>query len=210
MGAPDMLTRSNPFRSPRALRGRAPALALAACALAGALALAGCGDKSLILRVDILSFLAASDTHAHYGPIPGGLADSVTVTAARSLSLLPGIKDITAVQSVTIDATGVFANTTGSGNGTVKIFLSPSGTDPFTAATTVIVLPVVLAPATNDTVHVSIAGDQQIKDLFVSDKAELGIRATIGAAAGPAVEGDFTLTELKAIVTAKQAITTKP
>jgi len=55
-------------------------------------------------------------------------------------------------------------------------------------------------------VRVSIAGDQQLRDLFVSDKAELGIRATVAATTGP-VEGDFTLTELRAIVTAKQSVT---
>jgi len=203
MGAPDMFFRSIPARLPRT---RARILAAAACAVAGLLVLAGCGDKALILRIDVLSFLSPADTHAHYGPIPGGVTDSVTVAGSRSLTLLPGIKDITAVQNVEVDAAGVFANTTGSGTATVKIFLSPSGTDPFTAATTVIVLPVTLTPATNDTVRVSIAGDQQLRDLFVSDKAELGIRATVAATTGP-VEGDFTLTELRAIVTAKQSVT---
>jgi hypothetical protein len=200
-----------PFRSRfTLLRPRSAALLLAAIGAVGALVLAGCGDKSLILRVDILSFLSASDKQSHYGPVPGGLSDSVTVTAARSLSLLPGIKDITVVQNVEIDAAGVFANTTGSGTGTVKIFLSPEGTDPFTADLTPIVLPVTLTPATNDTVRVVVAGDQQLKDLFVGNKAELGIRATLAASAGPAVEGDFTLTELRAIVTARQGITDQP
>jgi hypothetical protein len=195
------------FRSRFARRPKTVAVLLAGCGLVGALVLAGCGDKSLILRVDILSFLAPSDKQAHYGPVPGGLSDSVVVTPSRSLSLLPGIKDITVVQSVSIDAAGVFANTTGSGTGSVKIFLSPEGTDPFTTDTTPIVLPVTLSPATNDTVRVTIDGDQQLKDLFVGNKAELGIRATLNAAVGPPVEGDFTLIELRAIVTAKQGIT---
>jgi len=182
-------------------------------ALVGALwvglVVAGCGAKDLILRIDILSFLSASETQAHYGPIPGGLADSIVV-ASRSLSLLPGVKDITTVKSVALDAAGVFANTTGSGTGYVKIFLSAEGTDPFTTDTTPIILPVTLAPATNDTVRVSIAGDQQLAALFLADKAQLGIRVSLAAAVGPAVEGDFTLTELRAIVTATQNITNKP
>jgi len=170
------------------------------------LVVAGCGAKSLILRIDVLSFLSPAETQSHYGPIPGGLADSVVV-ASRSLSLLPGVKDITTVQDVSLDAAAVFANTTGSGSGYVKIFLSPEGTDPFTTDTTPIVLPVTLAPATNDTVQVTIAGDQQLAALFLADKAQLGIRVSLAAAVGPAVEGDFKLTELKAIVTAKQNIT---
>jgi hypothetical protein len=183
-----------------------PARALALVGLVGALVLAGCGAKSLILRIDILSFLTPAETQSHYGPIPGGLADSLNVVS-RSLSLLPGVKDITTVQSVSIDAAAVLANTTGSGTGYVKIYLSPEGTDPFTTDTTPIVLPVTLAPATNDTVQVSIAGDSQLAQLFLADKAQLGIRVALNAAVGPAVEGDFKLTELKAIVIAKQNIT---
>ena len=184
-----------------------PARALALAGLVGALVLAGCGAKSLILRVDILSFLTPAETQAHYGPIPAGLSDSLNVTT-RSLSLLPGVKDITTVQSVAIDAAAVFANTTGTGSGFVKIFLSPEGTDPFTTDLTPIVLPVTLAPATNDTVQVSIAGDSQLAQLFLADKAQLGIRVALTAAPGvQPVEGDFKLTELKAIVTAKQNIT---
>lgn len=166
---------------------------------------AGCGDKSLILRIDLLSFLSPSEKTAHYGPIPGGLSDSVTVTS-RAISLLPGIKDITSVSDVTIDAAGTFANTTGSGTGTVKIFVSAEGTDPFTTDTTPIVLPVTLAPATTDTVSVTVGGDAQLAALFLGDKAQLGIRVTLNSAVGPALEGDFTLITLRAIVTAKQNV----
>jgi hypothetical protein len=172
----------------------------------GALLAAGCGDKSLILRVDLLSFLSPSEKSAHYGPVPGGLSDSITVTPSRAISLLPGIKDITSVSDVTIDAAGTFANTTGSGTGTVKIFVSAEGTDPFTTDPTPIVLPVTLAPATTDTVAVTISGDSQLAALFLGDKAQLGIRVTLNSAVGPALEGDFTLITLRAIVTAKQNI----
>jgi len=65
---------------------------------------------------------------------------------------------------------------------------------------------VTLAPATTDTVSVTIAGDSQLAALFLGDKAQLGIRVTLNSAAGPALEGDFTLITLKAIVTAKQNI----
>jgi hypothetical protein len=170
------------------------------------LAAAGCGDKALILRVDLLSFLSASEKSAHYGPIPGGVSDSVVVTPSRAINLLPGIRDITSVSDVAIDAAGTFANTTGSGTGTVKIYVSAEGTDPFTADTTPIVIPVTLAPATTDTVSVTISGDSQLADLFLGDKAQLGMRVTLDSAVGPALEGDFTLITLRAIVTAKQDI----
>ena len=175
-------------------------------ALLIALALAGCGNKNLILRVDLLSFLTSSETQAHYGPVPGGLSDSVTVTPSRQINLLPGIRDITTVSDVSIDAAGKFVNATGSGTGTVKIFVSAAGTDPFTTDTSPIVLPITLAPATTDSVAVTINADSQLADLFLGDKAQLGIRVTLNSAVGPALEGDFTLTRLRAVVTARQNI----
>jgi hypothetical protein len=186
-------------------RMRKTSFLLALPLLLAAFGLAGCGDKSLILRVDLLSFLAPSEKSAHYGPIPGGLADSVVVTS-RGLSLLPGVRDITQVSNVTIEAAGAFANATGSGTATVKIYVSAEGTDPFTTDTTPIVIPVTLTPATTDTASVTIGGDAQLADLFLADKAQLGIRVAFASAPGPALEGDFTLITLRAIVTAKQDI----
>ena len=174
-------------------------------ALVLALALVGCGDHSLILRVDLLSFLTAAETQAHYGPIPGGVTDSVTVASSRTINLLPGIRDVTTVSSVSIDAVGTFVNATGSGPGVVKIFVSAEGTDPFTTDTTPIVLPITLAPATTDSVAVTISGDSELADLFLGKTAEIGIRLTLQATTGP-LEGDFALTTLKAIVTAKQDV----
>jgi hypothetical protein len=177
-------------------------LALLAVAL---LAGAGCGDHQLILTVDILSFLTPAETSGHYGPIPGGVTDSLTI-AARGIDLLPGINDITSVTDVKITAAAEFANATGSGTATVKVFVSPEGTDPFTADTTPIVLPVTLAPATTDTVSVTVAGDTELAGLFLGDKAELGIRVTFNSAPGPALEGDFRLVTLSAVVTARQDV----
>ena len=154
-------------------------LALLAVALLGA---AGCGDHQLILTVDILSFLTPAETSGHYGPIPGGVTDSLTI-AARGIDLLPGINDITSVTDVKITAAAEFANQTGAGTATVKVFVSPEGTDPFTADTTPIVLPVTLAPATTDTVSV-----------------------TFDSAPGPALAGDFRLVTLSAVVTARQDV----
>jgi hypothetical protein len=170
-----------------------------------ALLAAGCGDHQLILHVDILSFLSPAETAGHYGPIPGGVSDSVTVTS-RTIDLLPGVNDITNVTAVTVTAAAAFANATGSGEATAKIYLSPEGTDPFTADTTPIVIPVTLAPGVTDTVAVTIAGDSELAGLFLGKKAELGIRVAFMSNPGPALEGDYQLTVLEAVVTAKQDV----
>ena len=181
-----------------------PVLTWASVALA-VLIMAGCGDHSLILNVDILSFLSASETTGHYGPIPGGVTDSVTIVS-RSLDLLPGVNDITSVSDVQITAAAEFANATGTGEATARIYVSAAGTDPFTADTTPIVLPVQLAPGVTDTVTVTVAGDTELAGLFLGDEAELGIRIAFTSAAGEALEGDFRLVTLQAVVTAKQDI----
>jgi hypothetical protein len=170
-----------------------------------ALLAAGCGDHQLILHVDILSFLGASETSGHYGPIPGGVSDSVTVTS-RSIDLLPGVSDITNVTDVSVTAAVAFANATGAGQAAAKIYLSPHGTDPFTTDTTPIVIPVTLAPGVTDTVSVTIAGDSELAGLFLGSKAQLGIRIAFTSDPGPALEGDFRLTVLEAVVTAKQDV----
>lgn len=179
--------------------------ALAFALLVAGVVAAGCGDHQLILHVDILSFLSPSETSGHYGPIPGGVRDSVTIVS-RSLDLLPGINDITSVTDVQVTAAAEFANQTGSGTATVKVYVSPAGTDPFTADTTPIVVPITLAPATTDTASVTIAGDRELAGLFLGDKAQLGIRVTFDSAPGPALEGDFRLITLSAVVTARQDV----
>ena len=177
--------------------------ALVLAALLGAVS--GCGDHALILNVDILSFLSPSETSGHYAPIPG-FSDTVTIVS-RSLDLLPGVNDITNVTDVHITAAAEFANLSGAGTATARIYLSAAGTDPFMADTTPIVLPVTLAPGVTDTASVTVAGDTELAGLFLGDEAELGIRIEF-ASASPSepLEGDFRLVTLQAVVTAKQDI----
>jgi hypothetical protein len=195
-----MRTRFDAFRAARA--------ALATIAFGGAVVLAGCGDKNLILTIDILSFLSPAETQGHYGPIPAGTNGTTTIIANKTISLLPGLHDITAVNSVQVDVSGEFANATGTGNGACQIYLSAEGTDPFVADTTPIVVPVTFNGASTDTVSITVAGDSELAELFVGEKAQLGIRLSLTAAPGPdPVEGEFALIVLRAVVQAKQSIT---
>jgi hypothetical protein len=186
----------------RSLSTRTAALALVFTAV---LTIVGCGAKNLILRVDLLSFLDPSETQGHYGPVPGGLSDSLTIAADRSIDLVPGISSVTVVKSADLEIVGEFRNDTGTGSGTVKIYLSDPATDPLT--TTPIVVPVTLAPATTDTVSISLAGDPRIAALFTEEAMRLAIKLTLTSAAGPdPIEGDFVLTRLRAIVIAGQDV----
>jgi hypothetical protein len=188
-----------------ARRSRPAAPLLLALVLALGLAGAGCGDRNLILRVDLLSFLDPSETQGHYGPVPGGLSDSVTIVAARRVDLLPGLSDVTIVRDVALHIAGEFRNQTGSGSGTIKIYLSGPGTDPFTADTSPIVVPFAVAGADTDSVALVIDGVSELAGLFTGLEAQMGLRLTLTSDLGPEpLEGDFQLTQLLAVVTARR------
>lgn len=177
------------------------------CALAVAAALAGCGDRNLILRVDILSFLSPAEKSAHYGPVLPGLADSVEVVDGRRLNLLPGLEDVTNVADVQLEMAAIVHNQTGSGSGRIAIYLSPEGTDPFVADTTPIVADFAVSGAMSDTVETVTVGDADLAALFTAKEAQLGIRVTFDSAPGvESLEGDIELTLLRATVTARQAV----
>ncbi|MGH7725501.1 MAG: hypothetical protein ACREOU_08730 [Candidatus Eiseniibacteriota bacterium] len=182
-----------------------PVLALG---LALAVATTGCGDRKLVARVDLQSFLDSTETEAHYGPVPPvALTDSVTVADSRAVNLVPGLQDLTLVESVTLDVAGEFRNLTGSGSGTVKLFLSDPGTDPFT--TSPFVLPVSFAGSDTFRVATTIRDNPSLISLFNGDEMMLGIRLLVSNPPGAvdAIEGDFALTVLRAEVTSRQDVT---
>ena len=182
------------------------AVALAACALAAGL-IAGCGDKSLIVRVDLLSFLTPAEQEAHYGPIPAGLSDSAEVVQSRRLNLLPGLDDVTTVTDVQVEVGAILTNLTGTGSGRIAVHISPAGTDPFVVDTTPVIGTFAVDGAMSDTVETVVVGDSDLEELFTSKEAQIGIRVVLNSeAGGDPLEGDLVLTTLRAVVTGKQAI----
>jgi hypothetical protein len=184
---------------------RSALVAVAAIALAAVLA--GCGNKNLILRVDLLSFLDAGEQASHYGPLPGGLADSIEVVSGRRLNLLPGLQDVTAVTDVQLEVGAVVNNQTGAGTGRIAVYLSPEGTDPFTTDTSPIVGTFAVNGAMSDTIETITVGDAELAALFTAKQVQIGIRVSLDSAVGPTpLEGDVVLTRLRAIVTARDAV----
>lgn len=178
-----------------------------ALALVVAVALAGCGDRALILRVDLLSFLSAGERATHYGPVPPGISDSANVVTGRRLNLLPGLESVTRVTDVQLEVGAIVNNQTGSGTGRIAVHLSPAGTDPFTTDTTPIIGTFAVSGAMSDTIETITVGDAELAALFTAKEAELGIRVVLQSAAGlQPLEGDVVLTRLHAIVTARQDV----
>jgi len=183
------------------------ALVRAALASAVALVAAGCGDHSLIVRADLLSFLTPAEQEAHYGPIPAGLSDSTEVVQSRRLNLLPGLDDVTTVTDVQVEVGAILTNLTGTGSGRIAVHISPAGTDPFVVDTTPVIGTFAVDGAMSDTVETVVVGDSDLEELFTSKEAQIGIRVVLNSeAGGDPLEGDLRLTTLRAVVTGKQAI----
>lgn len=166
--------------------------------------LAGCGDRRLVLDIDVLSFMDPATTHATFGPVPavpGGLASGEkAVVSNESIHLLDGVSSAITVESVSFALTAVVTDSTGSGEDTLRVYLSPQGQDPMTTPP-VVEAPIVMAPGATDTVTVNVDGDARVNMLFAQHDVALSFTTSLrGPSSGAALNGGFALTQLRATV----------
>ena len=99
-----------------------------------ALALAGCGDHNLVLKVDVLSYLDSSLRTVDFGPVPAESPAHVSGEQAlvddAALQLLDGLDSAAEVRSVSIGLSAFTHDSTGSGSDTLRIYLSDENTHP--------------------------------------------------------------------------------
>lgn len=164
---------------------------------------AGCGNRSLILTVDILSFMDTSSRSVAYGPIPSGFPVDTVEVFSDSLSLLQGVGDVTQVVSASLKVGALFDNASGSADGRFLVYISSAdSTDPFTT-TPIADIPVQLLPGQITTVSTEIASSPAIADALTHDKAKVGVQLIFSGTAFP-VQGVENLTQLTAIVVTKK------
>ena len=177
-----------------------------AAVLGGALLLAGCGDRNLVLNVDVKSFLAESQSKAAIGPVPplaGGLflgeqpmVDDVTI------NLLQGVSGMVAVHDVSVRIRTAFHDSTGGGSDTLKVYVSDENTDPMSTAPA-LVQAVTFTPGMSDTVESTLSGDPRIAEIFTKHRMRLSVTTALrGPAAGAPLNGRFEVLKLDAVVVA--------
>lgn len=172
---------------------------------ASLLSLAGCGDRSLILTVDVLSFLDPSDVSQAY-TVPGGVPTTTMDLASESVNLLPGVQDVTEIATATLHIEASFDNTVGTANGTLLLYIaSADSTDPFATAP-IASIPVALTPGniTNISTDVTSAA---LAAALVQASARIGVRLTFDSTPTPPlqmVDGTETITQLRATVITKK------
>jgi hypothetical protein len=175
--------------------------------VASMLPLAGCGDRSLILTVDVLSFLKPTDVSQSY-TVPGGVPSTTMDLATQSVNLLPGIQDVTEIATATLHIEASFDNTAGTANGTFLLYIaSADSTDPFVTAP-IASIPVSLTPGniTNISTDVTSAA---LAAALVQASATIGLRVTFDSTPTPplqTVAGTETITQLRATVITKQKL----
>jgi hypothetical protein len=171
------------------------------------LMLGGCGDRSLIMTVDVLSFLSPSDVTQAYS-VPGGMASTTMDVASESVNLLPGVESVTEVSSATLKIGASFDNQTGSASGTLVIYIaSADSTDPFTT-TPIASLPVTLTAGNVTNVSTEVSSTE-LAQALVHQSARVGIRITFDSTATlplQFVTGSETITQLQAVVITKKKL----
>lgn len=167
---------------------------------------AGCGDRSLILTVDVLSFLDPADVSEAYGPIPAGLSGVSVDVASEEVSLLPGVEDVTEVSSAKLEIGASFDNTTGSATGQLQIFITSADSADVYSTAPIADIPVSVTPGNVTNVSTEVTSDA-LAEALVQDKVKIGVRITFDTSASLApVQGTETITLLRATVITKKKL----
>ena len=188
-------------------------LAILAVALLSLLVAPGCGDRTLTLNVDVLSFMDAETVVNAYGddPVIPAFAPLPVVIDSdpQEVNLSEGLSDLTDIDHVDLYVSSEFANQTGSADVVFMVFVSDTLTAPYTdnipGDMYVQSEPLHLAPGVTDTLHVSVAGDKKLGELLTSEECRVGIRMSFNSSASSQpVTGVATLIRFNATVVAKR------
>ena len=165
--------------------------------------LVGCGNRNLILTVDILSFMDPSTRVVNYGPIPSGFPSDTIEVFSDSLNLLQGVGDVTRVASASLDIAASFDNTSGAATGDVLIyFAAADSATPFTT-TPIADVPFQLLAGQITNVSTHIDASPALAEVLTHDRALVGLRLIFNGTSFP-IQGTETLTKLTATLVMKK------
>ncbi len=176
--------------------------------LAGlALGLAGCGDRSLILTVNLASFLDPSQRSQSYGPIPPDVAVTDIDLATQNVNLLEGLGDAVDVQSASLRIGARFENQTGSATGHLLLYIAPGDSGSAFSVPPIADIPVTLVP--NDTTHIAteVTSSPALAAALTQKQAKVGVRISFDTTGSlTLLQGTETIEELLAIVVTKRSL----
>lgn len=179
---------------------------IAAIVAIAALGLTGCGQRNVVVTVDLLSYLDPAVTRVAFGPVPampgGFYTGEQVVVKDKQVQLVDGGESLAEVHTVSISMTAIAADSTGSGSDTLRLYASEPDVDPLTTAP-VVVLPVDLVPGVTDTILVDLGGDTRLAELFNRKRLRLTLTTALrGPESGDPLNGKVEVTALDAVVVA--------
>jgi len=160
-----------------------------------------CGDKGLVMTVDLLSYIDPEYITTTYGPIPPGVPTTVADLIDVQANLLEGVDEATTLKSATLKIGAKFDNQTGSATGSLRLYIADvDEPDPFAGAP-VADIPVALQPAQTTTIAEEIPTTPELLAVLTTDEARFALRITYNTQ-GSANDllGAVTLTELTAVL----------
>lgn len=174
---------------------------------AAAVMLAGCGDRNLVLKVDVLSFTDPASRAANFGPIPafpgGFVTPEMAIVNDQHISMLQGVSDAVNITSVTVSLGALAIDYTGDGQATVRMYMSDELTDPLTTAPALTQI-VTLVPAQTDTLRAVLGDDPRVAALFAARQMRVTVTVQLrGPLTGSALSGRFVFTSIDGVVIAR-------
>ncbi len=176
-------------------------------AVAAVVALAGCGNRTLYLGVDALSFTDATKLTKVIGPYPA-LPHPDTISTgeqplfSENVNLVGGTQQVVDVQAVTITFTADFDDQYGSGDDTLRVYMSDKQTEPMSTLP-VVQVPITLISGQHSPVHAVISGDARVNELFTQDQIRVAVTTALGVPPNQGLSGTIKVTQLRADVVAK-------
>lgn len=183
----------------------------AALLLAAVVGLSGCGDRRLIVNVDVLSYIDPGQTQAAYGPVPavpGGFATGEQpLVDDLQVNMLDGLNGTVDVVAVSIRIAEIVNDSTGSGSDTLRVYASDTGTPPLSTAP-ILEQVIPLVAGASDTVTAVVEGDARVAALFAGRAMRIAVTTSLrGPASGAALNGRVRLSGLDAtLITRRSAL----
>ena len=137
-----------------------------------ALALVGCGKHNLVLKVDVLSYLDASQRTFEVATVPAVGVEGEIPILDMPINLIEGLDKAAEVRSVTLSLAGGVSVEGGSGDGHFKLYLSEVGT---TSSTPVMDVPVTFSAGSPAVIDVTTAGSAEVARLFAQKSLQLTV-----------------------------------
>lgn len=144
---------------------------------------AGCGDRSVILKVDLASHLDAAARDVSPPPVPVVVPDGLwtgrqALVDDQHVNMLGGMGDAVDVRDVQLTMTTIASATTGSGVDTLRVFVSDEATHPLTTSP-VIVQFLSFTAGTPDTVVTNLVDNTRMTALFAQKALRLTITTSL-------------------------------